>query len=63
MVIDEISGYAGKKVALDDSIDSLGLDSLELLDLLVQLGIPDSELSQMNKVSDLVDYISARNLG
>jgi acyl carrier protein len=49
-----IERETGKAAAPETSLDSLGLDSLELLELLVELNIPSERVIDMETVADLI---------
>jgi acyl carrier protein len=40
-------------------LDGLGLDSLEFLELMMKLEIPDEAIPRMQSIGDLVDQLSA----
>lgn len=52
-VITVVETESGKFVTLDTELKDLGMDSLEFLNLMVQLGIPDASIPYINTVRDL----------
>lgn len=52
-VMKAIEEETGHTVSLDTELKDLGLDSLEFLNLMVQLGIPDASIPYINTVRDL----------
>jgi acyl carrier protein len=56
-VISKVSEHAGMTVTADTEVSKLGLDSLEFLDMVVDLEIPDGKLVDINTVRDLYDNI------
>lgn len=48
-----VESESGQTVNLDTDLKDLGLDSLEFLNLMVQLGIPDASVPYINTVRDL----------
>lgn len=53
-ILEKIKAETGLDVTDDTSVDSLGLDSLELVQLLLDLDIPIEKAGEMNTVADLV---------
>lgn len=66
--IEIIREEAGAAVQMEDRLDSLGLDSLDLLELVNrieeahQLEIPPALLMAMETVADLVNFVRKANL-
>jgi len=57
-VMEIVRAETGEDVTPETKLDSLGLDSLEFLDLLLAVGdIPDSLVPHLNTVNDL--YLAA----
>ena len=57
-VIAVVDDETGKKVSADTELDTLGLDSLDFLALLIRVGsIPDNVVPRINTVNDL--YLAA----
>ena len=56
-VIRTVEDSTGQKVTAETAVSDLGLDSLEFLDLLVQVGIPDAMAPRLHTVKDL--YLAA----
>jgi acyl carrier protein len=57
-VIQKVEEETGQKVTAETNLNDLGLDSLDFVDLLVQIGeIPDSVVPRINTVNDL--YLAA----
>lgn len=52
-VIQTVEDQAGQRVTLETQLSELGLDSLEFLDLLVQIGIPDTMAPSLHTVKDI----------
>ena len=52
-VIHTVEDQTGQKVTAETPISDLGLDSLEFLDLLVQVGIPDAMAPRLHTVKDM----------
>lgn len=52
-VMKVVEEETGKTVNLDTELKDLGLDSLEFLNLMVELGIPDASIPYINTVRDL----------
>lgn len=52
-VMKVVEEETGKTVSLDTELKDLGLDSLEFLNLMVELGIPDASIPYINTVRDL----------
>lgn len=48
-----VESESGQTVNLDTDLKDLGLDSLEFLNLMVQLGIPDASVPYINTVREL----------
>jgi acyl carrier protein len=56
-VMRAISQYSNAmKITPETRLEELGMDSLETLDLLIQLGIPDTAVSDLQTVGDLVRH-------
>lgn len=55
-----VEDETGKTVSLDTELKDLGLDSLEFLNLMVQLGIPDASIPYINTVRDLTRVANAQ---
>jgi acyl carrier protein len=57
MTIEQVVGIVeeqtGQKVSSDTELSELGLDSLEFLSLLVEIGIPDAVAPRIHTVNDL----------
>lgn len=54
-VIREVEDHTGKTgLTAQTRLDSLGMDSLDFLELMVKLNIPDDRVASMNVVGDLV---------
>lgn len=51
--VSEASGVACNKILPDTRIDSLGMDSLELVELMQTLNIPFSKASTLESIKDL----------
>lgn len=66
--IEIIREEAGGSVQMEDRLDSLGFDSLDLLDLVNQIEeahsieIPPAALIAMETVGDLVEFVRKANL-
>lgn len=54
--LERIRELTSPEVKLETPIEELGLDSLETLDLLIQLGIPDAAISDLQTVGDLIRH-------
>lgn len=52
-VMDIVRDETGKDVIPETELNALGLDSLEFLELMVRLDIPDAAVPHMNTVADL----------
>lgn len=52
-----IAESVGRPVEPSEEIESLGLDSLETLDLFMTLDIPDRSAQQMKTVEDILTYL------
>ena len=59
-VIKIVETASGKAADLSASLDALGLDSLETLDLFVSLDIPDGAVENFYTVGDIVHYLETR---
>ena len=57
-----IAEAAGREVEPSEEIESLGLDSLETLDLFVALDIPDRSAQQMKTVGDILSFLELRSV-
>ena len=59
-----IKNKTGKTVTLDTNLREIGLDSLELLDFVIDLEkkldirLPDEDLGRLNTVKDVVDAVT-----
>lgn len=57
-VMEKVESETGQKVHQDTKLSSLNLDSLEFVDLLIQVGdVPDSVVPRIDTVNDL--YLAA----
>jgi acyl carrier protein len=54
--LERIRELTSPEVELETPIDELAMDSLATLDLLIQLGIPDTAVSDLQTVGDLVRH-------
>ena len=52
-VILAVEDQTGQKVTPETQLGDLGLDSLEFLDLLVRVGIPDAMAPRLHTVKDI----------
>lgn len=52
-VIAVVEEQTGQKVNAETELSDLGLDSLEFLSLLVEIGIPDAVAPRIHTVNDL----------
>lgn len=59
-VLERLREELGEDVDLSTSIDSLDLDSLDLLSIYVEFRVPRSESLAFETVGDLVGYVEAR---
>jgi acyl carrier protein len=57
-ILEIIESETGQAVQEDTPIESLALDSLEFLDLLLAVGIQDSALGSIQTVGDIVRLAS-----
>jgi acyl carrier protein len=48
-----VEEHSGQKVTAETKISDLGFDSLDFLDLMVALGIPDERVPHIDTVQDL----------
>lgn len=55
-----IERETGLHVTSETSLDALPVDSLEYLDLMLVLGVPDSALPNVHLVGDLTQYVGTR---
>jgi acyl carrier protein len=51
--IEVVEEHTGQKVTAETPLKDLGLDSLEFLELMVALSIPDERVPYINTVQDL----------
>jgi acyl carrier protein len=56
-VIQAVEDQTGQKVAAGTKLSDMGMDSLEFLDLVVRLGVPDAAVPGCNTVHDLYQAI------
>jgi acyl carrier protein len=52
-----VEDETGQSVEWDTRIDSLGLDSLDFLNLMVVCGVPDDKVAGLETVGDIADAI------
>jgi hypothetical protein len=52
-VIHAVEDQTGQTVTAETQISELGLDSLEFLDLLVHVGVPDAMAPRLHTVKDI----------
>lgn len=53
-ILEIVKDHTGEDVTPETELSSLGMDSLEFLDLLIRIGdIPDSVVPRIGRVSDL----------
>lgn len=57
-VLDRISEAAGHKVKATDRIDAVGMDSLEWLEVFVELGIDPAD--KIVTIQDIIDRVIAQ---
>ena len=55
-----VSGASGKAADRTAKLEELGLDSLETLDLFLELDVPAEAIDGLHTVDDLVRYLEAR---
>jgi acyl carrier protein len=61
-ILEAVRKELGQHVDVDHTLDELGLDSLELIDLVrsvetdCNITIPDEEIGQLETIGDLVAY-------
>lgn len=53
-VIEAIARETGQVVTRETALDSLGLDSLEYVQLLLDLNVPVEKAADLNTVADLI---------
>ena len=57
-VIEVVEDHTGQKVTAASDLKDLGMDSLDFLELMVRLNIPDASVANINTVKDLSDHFS-----
>ena len=57
--IELIAERCGKEVTEDTELDALGVDSLELLDIMVDLDVPAEYIGYLTTVKDLLEVAKA----
>jgi len=59
IVMERIRELTGEEPSRLTPLDSLGLDSLELLELYVEFGVPRAVSGSFETVADLENYVAA----
>lgn len=68
LIISIISDSLGLEVSKEDSFDALGLDSLDMLDLILEcehtfnVSIDSEEIMKLHTIKDLVNLIQVLNM-
>jgi acyl carrier protein len=56
-IITFVECESGKLVTRETRLDSLGLDSLEFLNLMLLCGVPDEKVAALETVGDICDAV------
>ena len=68
-VLNSISGVSNidtNELKLEDNLSDLGLDSLDVIDIIMDIerefniAIPDADVEKMNTVDDMIKYVESK---